>query len=156
MGETIIALGEFHMRKLAAIALLFSAQAFACPDLTGSFTCTYQDGSSEKVTISQSLVNGVTVYNYNGSEIPADNVARPMQDDQSIKSATFRAWCEASSLKGNLIGKYYNNGSEFGDLNMVMTFALDANNLKSITNGTLVDKGGTSYPLDGEVTCARN
>ncbi len=144
------------MRILASLALLFSVQAFACPNLTGSFTCTYQDGSSETVTISQADKAGVTVYNYNGSDIPADNMTYQIPDDESLKQATFRAWCENESLKGNIVGKYYNNGSYFGDLNMVLDLALEGNNLKSTTSGSLVDTSGKSYPLDGTTTCVRN
>lgn len=143
------------MRKLAALALLFSAQAFACPDLTGAYTCKYQDGSSEVVTISQESKAGVTVYNYNGSSIPADNVVYPMPDDQNLRSATFRAWCENASLKGNILGKYYNEGNYFGDLDMTLDLSLDGTNLKSVTTGTIKNSGGT-YPLDGQVVCTRN
>lgn len=143
------------MRTLAALLLLVSANAFACPELTGSYTCTYQDGSSENVTISQEDKSGVTVYNYNGSSIPADNQVYPIPDDQTLKNATFRAWCENASLKGNIVGKYYNNGSEFGDLDMVMDLSLDGTNLKNVTTGTLKNSGGT-YPLDGSVVCTRN
>jgi hypothetical protein len=144
------------MRIFAVIALLFSAQAFACPNLTGNFTCKYQDGSVENISITQGDSNGVTVYNYNGSNIPADNVVYPMQDDQSLRNATFRAWCEGDALKGNIIGKYYNNGSEFGDVNMVLTFNMESNNLKNTTTGSLVDKSGNSYDLGGETLCTRN
>lgn len=143
------------MRKIAALLLLVSANvAFACPELTGSYTCTYQDGTSEVVSISQENKDGVTVYNYNGSSIPADNTAYPIPDDQTLKQATFRAWCDGASLKGNIVGKYYNNGALFGDLDMTLDLSLDGTNLKSVTTGTLTNSGGT-YPLDGQVTCAR-
>ncbi len=144
------------MRTLTAIALLFSVQAYACPELTGAYTCTYQDGSSEVVTISQEDKAGVTVYNYNGSSIPADNAVYPIPDDESVKSATFRAWCENASLKGNIVGKYWNNGALFGDLDMTLDLSLDGTNLKSVTTGTLKATDGTSYPLDGDISCVRN
>lgn len=143
------------MRILAAALLLVSAQAFACPDLTGSFTCSTPNGT-EVLNLSQADKNGVTVYNYNGSDIPADNQAYPMQDDQSIKEATFRAWCEGASLKGNLIGKYYNAGSYFGDLNMTLDLSLQGNDLLNVTGGTLVTTSGQTYPLDNSVVCTRN
>jgi hypothetical protein len=106
------------------------------------------------VSISQESKNGVTVYNYNGSLIPADNVSYPIPDDQTLKSATFRAWCESVSLNGNIVGQYYNNGALVGDLNMTLDLSLDGTSLKSVTTGTLTNSGGT-YPLDGSVTCAR-
>lgn len=149
-------MGGIHMRIFAAIALLFSAQAFACPDLTGAYTCTYQDGSTEVVSISQADKAGVMVYNYNGSEIPADNVVYPMPDDETVRQGTFRAWCDGASLKGNILGKYFNNGSYFGDLDMTLDLSLEGVSLKSVTTGTLKDTGGNVYPLDGQIVCARN
>lgn len=146
------------MRILAALALLVSVNAYACPDLTGSFTCTYQDNTSEVVTISQENKDGVMVYNYNGSAIPADNQAYQVPDDQNLKEGTFRAWCDPSTdtvLNTELIGKYYQDGSYFGDLNLDMTFALDGANLKQVSKGTLTNQSDT-YPLDGELTCTRN
>lgn len=144
------------MRKLAAIALLFSVQAFACPNLTGSFKCTYGDGSTENVTITQSEVNGVTVYNYNGSEMPADNQTYQIPDSEDLKEGTWRAWCDDdSTLKAELIGKYYNQGSYFGDLNMRMDFSIDGTSLKQVTNGNLKNTGG-DYPINDEMTCVAN
>lgn len=143
------------MRTLVLFALLASAQAFACPDLTGAYTCTYQDGSSEVVTISQENKAGVTIYNYNGSSLPADNQVYPIPDDETLREATFRAWCDGSSLKGNILGKYYNEGNYFGDLNMTLDLSLDGTNLKSVTSGTIKNSGGT-YPLDGSIVCNRN
>ncbi len=155
MMEILIALGGNTMRTIAALLLLVSVNAYACPELTGSYTCTYQDGSSEVLSISQENKDGVTVYNYNGSMIPADNKVYPVPDDETLKQATFRAWCETATLKGNIVGKYYNNGALFGDLDMTLSLSLDGTSLKSVTTGALTNSGGT-YPLDGSVTCARN
>lgn len=146
------------MQKMALIALLFSAQAFACPDLSGSYTCTYQDGSSEMVTISQDSKNGVTVYDYNGSQIPADNQTYRIPDDQTLKQGTFRAWCDSNDptlLKSQLTGKYYSEGSYFGDLIMDMTFSIQGRDLKQVTQGVLKNSGG-DYPLNSELVCVRN
>lgn len=106
--------------------------------------------------MSQADKNGVTVYNYNGSEIPADNVTYPVPDDQNLRNSTFRAWCEGDMLKGNIVGKYYDNGAEFGDLDMVLSLSLDGNNLKNVTTGNLKGKDGNVYPINADVTCTRN
>lgn len=144
------------MRKLAAIVLLFSVQAYACPELSGSFTCTYQDGSTEIMTISQTNKDGITVYTANGSEIPADNQTHPIPDDASLKQATFRAWCNGTaSLDAQLLGKYYQEGAYYGDLTLNTSFSLVGTDLKQVTTGNLVNSGGT-YPLNSELTCTRN
>lgn len=144
------------MRKLAAAFLLVSVQAYACPDLTGNYTCTYHDGSSEAVVISQEVKDGVTVYTHNGTPIPADNVTYPVPDDASLKDATFRAYCsDANTLSANLIGKYFQDGQYFGDLNLTSNFSVANGDLKNVTVGSLKNTGG-EYPLNSEITCKRN
>lgn len=142
------------MRTFAALALLISVNAWACPELTGSYTCTYQDGSNEVVTISQENKNGVTTYNYNGSTVTADNIARPMPDDETLKQGTFRAWCENDALRVEMLGKYYNEGNYFGDLTLNLSFAKSGGDLKQVTIGNLKNSGG-EYPLNSEVVCTR-
>ncbi len=142
------------MRTIVALALLFSAQAFACPTLTGTYTCTYQDGTSEVVTLSQDNKAGVEVYNYNGSIITADNASYSIPDDQTLKEGQFKAWCDdAITLKSNILGKYFQDGSFVGDLDMNIFLSLENGSLKSVTSGTLTNTGGV-YPLDDTVTCA--
>lgn len=145
------------MRTLAAIALLFSVQAFACPTLTGNYTCKNQDGSTSAMTITQNVNGTVTTYNLNGSDLLADNQARPMQDDDNIKSGTFRAWCDDNiTLKGEILGKYWNNGSYFGDLTLDIGFSLAANgDLQQVSTGNIKNTGGT-YPINQTTACTKN
>jgi len=144
------------MRTLIALAFVFSAQAFACPELAGTYTCTYSDGSSETGTVTQTLVNGVNVYNYNGTEIRADNAVYPVPEDETLKEGTFRAWCEgAATLKGTIEGKYYSGGSYFGDLVMNLEFSRVGTSLKQVTTGNLKNAGG-DYPINSEVVCTAN
>ena len=146
------------MRLIAALALLVSVNAYACPDLSGSFTCTYQDGTTEAITISQDNKDGVTVYRYNNSDLPADNQVHPIADSQNIKNGTFRAWCdekEATLLQTEILGKYYQDGSYYGDLTMDMAMSLSGNDLHQVTNAKIVNSGGT-YPSTGETTCVRD
>lgn len=145
------------MGKLAAIALLFSVQAYACPELTGTYTCTYNDGSKEVISISQTTDrNGLTIYNYDGSEIPADNKHYVVPDDQTLKEGTFRAWCEDNvSLKTQLLGKYYQDGGYYGDLTLNVDFSLNGRELRQVTSGSVKNTGG-QFPLSGNTTCVRN
>lgn len=145
------------MGKLAALALLFSAQAYACPQLVGSYTCTYQDGSKEVVTIAQNKDrNNVDVYDYNGSSIITDNQAYPIPDDQQLKSGTFRAWCDDNTtLQTQLLGEYYQQGNYYGHLTMNLNLSLQGNDLKQVTTGSLKNTGG-EYPLNGESVCVHN
>jgi hypothetical protein len=144
------------MRTLTVLALLFSVQAFACPDLTGNYTCTYSDGSSETVAVSQDTKGEITTYNYNGSTVVADNQTYPVPDDDTIKQATFRAWCaSATALKAELIGKYYDRGTLMGDLTLVLELSLEGSNLKQVSSGVLKNSAG-ERPFSNEIVCTRN
>lgn len=145
------------MRATLVVLSLFAAQAMACPNLTGSYTCNYQNGSSEVVSIAQEQKDGVTVYNYNGSGIPADNVIYQIPDDENLKQGTWRAWCDEGRdlLMAEILGKYYHEGSYAGDLTMNLEINLDGGNLKQVTAGQLVNEGGT-YPFGETMVCTRN
>ena len=144
------------MRTLAALALLFSAQAFACPNLTGSYTCTYQDNSKEMITVSQDTKGTVTVYNINGSEMPADGQTYAVPDSDNLKQGNFKAWCDGdTTLKGLLTGKYYNGGEYYGDLTMNMDWSLSGSDLKQVSNGEVKNTGGT-YPINQDTVCTKN
>jgi hypothetical protein len=147
------------MRILAALGLLVSVNAFACPDLTGSYTCKYQDGTSETMTFSQQdNKDGVTVYNMNGENLPADNQVYNMQDSQNLKNGTFRLWCDQANsaiLDAEVLGQYYDQGQYYGDLTLDMAYSLDNGNLKQVTTGSLKGAAG-QQPINDEMTCTRN
>src|SRR4051812_42353210 len=124
------------MRLLTIAGLLFSTQAFACPDLAGAFTCKYNDGSQEVITITQDLKAAVPTYNLNGSEVLADNIAKPMADDANIRNSTVRAWCDDDvTLKAEMLGQYFNNGTYYGDLTLNLGFTLTNGDFSQSTVG---------------------
>lgn len=68
------------MKTVIAALVLFGSSAFACPDLSGNFTCTSPDGT-EEISLSQAVNQaGVTVYtmaNAMGTyEVAADSIAK--------------------------------------------------------------------------------
>jgi hypothetical protein len=141
------------MSKLVALALVVSANAWACPDLTGTYTCQYQDGQTEVITLSQENKDGVVTYTYNNNaSIPADNVAYPVPDGPTLREGTLRAWCEADTFKSQLVGKYYDQGVYFGDLTLNIDFAKVGNDLKQVNTGS-VKNSASQYPINGEVVC---
>lgn len=144
------------MRIFGLMILLFSAQAYSCPQLSGAYTCTYQDGSMETVTVQQDTKGATTTYIYNGSTLPADNQIYPLVDDANIQGGTFRTWCEDDRvLKGQILGKYWSNGEFIGDLTMNLEFLLDGGDLRQTSVGGTVN-GGANFPIASDVTCARN
>ncbi|MGE3682473.1 MAG: hypothetical protein AB7G93_12175 [Bdellovibrionales bacterium] len=143
------------MRKLVALFAFVSVQAYACPDLAGSYTCTDEEGKTESVTIKQEMKDGVTVYDYNGSSVPADNVVYPVPDDESLKETTFRAWCADNMLKAQILSKYYSEGTYVADLELNLDFSKTEGGLKQVTTGALKNSGG-EYPLNSEMNCVAN
>lgn len=140
------------MRTLATLAFIFSAQAFACPNLTGNFKCDTQQGS-QTLSITQDTKGSVTVYTVNGDQIPADNQVRTLPDSDDIRNGTFRAWCDDdTTFKGQILGKYYYQGTYFGDLTANLAFTMDNGNLKQVTKGSVKGSSGT-YPIDQTVVC---
>jgi hypothetical protein len=143
------------LRTVTVLALLFSAQAFACPNLTGSYTCKAQDGSSSTLVLSQTLTNGVTTYSYAGSSVVADNKAYPIPDDANLKGGTQRAWCaDDVTLTLELLGKYWNNGAYFGDLKLDLAVTKAGVDLKQVSTGNITNTGGT-YPINNDMTCTK-
>lgn len=146
------------MKRFAALAvLLTSAAAWACPDLSGQYVCTYQDGSQEGLLIKQNLINGVMVYDYAGSRIIGDNAPYPLPNDANLRGATFRAWCDpapGSPLRAQIVASYFSQGSLYGELILDMTYARVGLDVKQTTQGTLRNSGGQS-PLNSEQTCTR-
>lgn len=146
------------MKRFAALALLLtSAAAWACPDLAGQYVCTYQDGSQENLIITQTAINGVTVYDYAGSRIVGDNALYPLPNDNNLRSATFRAWCDpdpSAPLRAQILASYYSQGSLYGELILNMTYARIGSDVKQTTQGMLRNSGGQS-PLNSEQICTR-
>lgn len=146
------------MRILASLALLVSVNAFACPDLTGSFTCTNQDGTTSTLAMSQENKDGVTIYNYDGQSLPADGQVYKMDDSQNLKDGTIKATCDdnANTMNTEILGKYYENGEFAGDLTLDIAMSLDASsNLLQVYTGKIVNQGG-DYPINQQMTCTRD
>jgi hypothetical protein len=142
------------MRILLISIFTFSASAFACPDLTGTFECNWGDGSNEVVTISQSMQNGVTTYLYNGFAVPADSMTYSLPDEEYMKNAVFSAWCENTTILNiRLRGKLYENGSHIGDTDTTANFFKHGANLVTSTLGDFKGTDGTVQPINVTTTC---
>lgn len=143
------------MRKLALLAFAVAANAaFACPQLAGNFVCTYQDGSSENVAITQSNKAGVEVYVYNGNEIPADKTTYDIPDDNNLKMGKFVAWCDDDvTLKTNIKGQYYSDSSYVGNVDLNTDFSMAADGSLNLASSGKLTTGNGEYPINDTVTC---
>lgn len=142
------------MKMLSVLVFLASAQAFACPVLTGTYTCAYQDGSKEKMVISQEVRGGVTQYNINGTTVKADKQVYSLPDSAELKEARTSSWCEQGLLIVALAGKYHDAGQYVGDLTMAYGFSVTGNTLKQEVAGTLKNQEGEQN-FENVVTCTK-
>lgn len=86
------------------VAFFFGSVAFACPDLSGTYICEGEDGKYE-ATISQKVVNGVTVYTMTedgeSTDIAADGkpITSVEKDGEYVFTMQQVASCTADALK---------------------------------------------------------
>lgn len=150
------------MKALLAGLMLLGAQAFACPDLTGTYTCT-QNGQTSQIQMSQAETNGVTVYtikdpsnpNDQGGSLPADNTTYRLEDSADFKNGTIRGWCENEAFKVEQTGQLFDQGQHIGDIQAVISFSLMNGNLLQDTQGVF-KTGSGDYPISAQMTCTRN
>jgi hypothetical protein len=97
------------------LLLLTSVSAFACPNLAGNYSCK-EGNEAFKMSITQTVVNGATVYHHTAGEeqntYTADGVARPQTvnaEGQTI-NGTLKTTCSNSTV--NNIFQAVHMGSE--------------------------------------------
>jgi len=149
------------MKALLIGLALIGAQAFACPNLTGTYSCTYENGS-EQLQLSQQEMDGVTVYNFKnpqdandpGGALPADNQTYRLEDTKDFRNGTIRAWCEGEIFKIQQTAEHYQEESHSGNLDLTVSMSLSNSDLLQVTNGTYETGSGT-YPINESMTCTR-
>ena len=149
------------MKAVIALFALYGIQAFACPNLTGTYSCTYE-GQTSQVQLSQTETNGVTVYTMKdpndpadqGGSLPADNVVYKLEDSEQFKNGTLRGWCEGEAFKIEQTGSYFDQGQHIGDIQAILTMSLSNGNLVQDTQGTY-KTGSGDYPIASNMTCNR-
>lgn len=141
------------MRVIAALSLLLSCQAFACPDLSGRYVCE-EDGKPVNIVLIQSIKNGVTVYNMNGFEMPADDLARGLPDNESFRNSTIQSRCESEGmLTSYIVGDYYDRGIPSGVLSVKWDLSVEHGDLIRTYNGQLTNSNGNVYNFDETTVC---
>jgi hypothetical protein len=140
---------------LALFGLFFSAQTFACPNLTGNYSCVDQDGEAHPFVVTQSVTGNVTVYQIDGKPMPADGVVYPIPDTDSMKSSTIRAWCNDDiALNVQVLGKIWQGNTYVADVtqNEVWT-GTDSSLSITITGST--SGNGQTQPIDTQLSCTK-
>lgn len=136
------------MKKYLVFVLLFAAQAFACPDLSGTYMCMNGDNEVEQV-VTQSVKRGVTTYTFATEDVVEEIVADGKKHVDGKASQI--AKCDSNkSLK--LIQKANDRGFE---LDVEMLFSADSVGIH--TKGhVIIRMGGNPMGVEKiEETCRR-
>ena len=132
-----------------------SAVAMACPNLSGTFECNYE-GEIETMTVSQSVVNGVTHFNIDGDVLIADGNTHQMPNTDPAEQATYRANCAGAQVNMEFFSLLFDGGNKIGQVNGNGTMSLDGNSdLVQDIKGTVVIDGQGNFPIDQLMTCQR-
>lgn len=142
------------MKMFIALASLIAVPTLACPNLTGTYTCTYNDGTKETLTVTQAVRSGITQYTVNGSTILADQQVYQLPDSEDLKQASQTAWCEGEILNVATAGNYFQQNQLIGELMMVIQVTLTGNTLKQALNGSLKNQEG-EQEFSGETLCTK-
>lgn len=143
---------------LLAAALLVSGSAFACPELTGDWTCTDKQGSVSKVKMTQEAIeNGVMYYSTDEkgetNSFPADG--KTYNDDGADYSTTFTAACTSSARVDAKMGVVAKSYDMMIDANIVIELT-DPNTMVTTVTGFSADKkGGNKQAIDEATTCKK-
>jgi hypothetical protein len=104
--------GGFTLRLSIFLFLslfLLSSKSIACPDLTGTYTCTNSQGASTTLTITQETIAGNTIFTFteNGetSHLPSDNAEYPFENHQNNTSGSARFYCDQKGFHSRIRGE---------------------------------------------------
>lgn len=101
------------MKFLVAVLLLVSAQAFACPDITGSFSCKYKNRLSEREITK--TADGFLI-NIDGIELEyvTDGSITTVPQTDSLKDGQYSSVCDANTFVINFSGTMMEGDLELG------------------------------------------
>jgi hypothetical protein len=145
---------------IAALGLLLSSAAFACPQISGTFHC--NSDQPEDIVVQTRVENGVTIYNYNGQDIIADGVQRDYSSQgTTVKLAatcndtTFTMQSQMSSINIAEVGAFLCNGPASDQADIKTDYSVDGTNIKEVGTAAIHCADGHDVPLNNEYTCTK-
>lgn len=142
---------------LAALLVLFglSAQASACPDISGVYTC-----GEEEITVDTYELNGVTYLEFNNQGgIPADNNWMDLPDSEKEKNAKMRLSCGDKDAYGphyllDYEADLYDQGQYLAFLDAEIYVYQEKDTLFQVTTGLAKGSWG-EQPISDKIACTR-
>lgn len=101
------------MKFLIGALLLVTTQAFACPDISGSFTCKYRNRISER-EITKTETGFIVIADGAEQEYKTDGSITSLPENDSLKDAKFSSVCEGDTFVVNFTGTLMYEGAEIG------------------------------------------
>ena len=146
---------------VTGILFLLSSAAFACTDLSGQYTCTDNDGTSD-VTVQQSAIPGGAHFVFttvsNGTtktmDFLADAKSHPLPDENGQLKGTYVANCTANGLVGTENADFYDNGKKVAHMDVTLTAQMQGSKMVSTAQGKVTAPNG-SMPINSTSTCVR-
>lgn len=140
-----------ELRSLIYTLLLVAGNAYACPNLSGTFTCKTGEVIETLVVTQEEGQNSVIV---DTVQLLADDIAHPFSEDPSFRNAFERISCTDSVFRKHITGDYYQGDLKIGELDSTVEYSLVNNNLVETTTGKMSNILG-EVPLDNRMVCER-
>ncbi len=143
--------------QLLMAALFVSSSAFACPDLTGAWTCKDADNNASTMTVTQDAIPNGTLYRITDSdgkteEIHADGVARAVEHQDY--SGTMTATC-TSATRVDAHVDFANAAYGLTGMADAVVELTAANALSTTTNISYSMSGGATQTKSMAAVCTR-
>ena len=141
------------MKSLIVCAsVLFAANAWACPDLQGTYLCD-EAGFKSMITITQETVAGDTTYYMNGTQIVADGIYRETNKTTPVgqENTVTTAYCQDNALQTHTIWELVGNEGEYRHLETHEKIRLETESILNYSRFQLSGEGQEKY----NISCTR-
>jgi hypothetical protein len=147
--------------KLAIVLFsLFSVQAWACPNFTGSYVCQNEEGGDEgsyAMTMTQRTANSGTIYTSTIDGEASDLIVdgKPHVADPEQPKIIYVAKCQGSVVKVEMNGPVEEDGQIVGSMKSNMDHFMSG--AKLMTKGkNIITYMGQEFTQDVESYCTKN
>jgi hypothetical protein len=135
-----------------ALSFLISGSAFACPQISGNYTCQTQDGPQITVIQQSTAVDG-DIFDIDGYQFKADGVAYPENSEEF--TGTIATACTANAVDITIIGDVIENGTKIGSTNLTQSMYMENGSLIQDLNGVF-EYEGQAIPIAEKILCTPN
>ena len=146
-------------QMLAVAMFLSSTTVFACPDLSGTWSCKDTDGKESNITVTQEAATGGVLYHIkdNGSG-KTEDVLADGNSHSFVKgdyTGTMTAMCDASGTKVTSHVDFANTGIALTGGADIIVDLQNANTMVTTTDAKFTVGGGSQQTMHSVETCTK-